>query len=106
MSNVYFGILRSNYNLSIKGDFVNVTIPKMELKLVHQQGQFIRTFTRRNLQVLLLFSYSKTIATLVNYFNCLQYVHFYASQVTTEKGSGLFSFSRADAVKAAKTLFP
>ena len=48
MSNVYFGILRSNYNLSIKGDFVNVTIPKMELKLVHQQGQFIKTFTRYN----------------------------------------------------------
>ena len=52
--------------------------------------------------MLLLFSYSKTIATLVNYFNCLQYVHCYASQVTTEKGSGLFSFSRADAMKAAK----
>ena len=46
MSNVNISILRSN--LSLKGDFVNVTIPKMELKLVHQQGQFIKTFTRYN----------------------------------------------------------
>ena len=46
MSNVNISILRSY--LSVKGDFVNVTIPKMELKLVHQQGQFIKTFTRYN----------------------------------------------------------
>ena len=48
MSNVNISILRSN--LLLKGDlsFVNVTIPKMELKLVHQQGHFIKTFTRYN----------------------------------------------------------
>ena len=40
MSYVNINILRSN--LSVNGDFVNVTVPKMQLKLVHKQGQFIK----------------------------------------------------------------
>ena len=98
MSNVNFSILRSN--LSVKGDLLNATIPKMKLKLVHQQGQFIRTFARHSVIYKCCYCFhtlKQYIATLVNYITCLRYVHCYASQVTTEKGSGLFSFSRADA---------
>ena len=68
MSNVnLISILRSN--LSVKGDFVSVTIPKMELKLVHQQGQFIKTFTRHSVIYKCCYCFhtlTKTIATLVN----------------------------------------
>ena len=66
MSNVNISILRSN--LSVKGDFVNVTIPKMQLKLVHQQGQFIKTFTRHSVIYKCCYCFhtlTKTIATLI-----------------------------------------
>ena len=77
MSNVNISILRSN--LSVKGDFVNVTIPKMQLKLVHQQGQFIKTFTRHSVIYKCCYCFhtlTKTIATLI----CMMASFYYYDQ--------------------------